>query len=712
MRRVLAILAFASLLGGPARTNSPSVTVLFDSGSPSRAPFPSDLFTVADDSQLTGMRVELPKPDCALQLHECDEIDTLNELDGFSTLPRLVVPFSDPIDPSTLSTATVALLRLGDVTAGVEPSRLVAINRIVWDPDSNTAFAEPHEVLDQHSRYLLFVTRGVRDPAGTPVQASAEFRAFSSDFNLGRSKSARLDDYRRDLRDALAALELAGTPPGSVVGASIFTTTSVTATLEHMRASILANPSPAVDFNLGAGGFRTTFPIDAITTTSWQRQVDTSGGTRTQQVALNLIKTTPRTVGTVAFGKVSTIDYLSHPSQTLQVVGTRTGVPEGNPSEVYFNLFLPAGARPPTGWPVVIVGHGGGDSKQVVPFRVGASLAAQGMACIAINLTGYGGGALGTLTVNRVTGDPIVFPAGGRTVDQNGDGLLEIMGEGFGTAAPRETIEWRDVFRQDIADIVHLVRAIQDGMDADGDGSRDLDPTRIYYYGHSRGGRLGVVVLAVEPAVRAGVLTSPGITAPVGGGAENLPFWNEPPFVNDVPGAISMQESLYRLVWASAIGSSIGYAPFVKRLPLPGVPEKRVLLAFAKGDSIANPVTSALIRAADIAATSVFFRADLFFADNPQLPPIDPHDFVIGNAFPDAAVRAMALGAQAMIAKFLATDGIELIQPPGVNASYFEVPIVLPLPERPNFIPSSSQITIAFRVAGPPSPVLTVPARR
>ena len=41
------------------------VRALFDLHDPSIGPFPSDQFTVADASHITGRRVNLPLPDCA-----------------------------------------------------------------------------------------------------------------------------------------------------------------------------------------------------------------------------------------------------------------------------------------------------------------------------------------------------------------------------------------------------------------------------------------------------------------------------------------------------------------------------------------------------------------------------------------------------------------------------------------------------------------------
>jgi hypothetical protein len=47
-------------------------------------------------------------------------------------------------------------------------------------------------------------------------------------------------------------------------------------------------------------------------------------------------------------------------------------------------------------------------------------------------------------------------------------------------------------------------------MDVDGDGQHDLDPSRNSYFGQSFGANYGTVFLAVEPSVRAGVLTVAG----------------------------------------------------------------------------------------------------------------------------------------------------------------------------------------------------------
>jgi hypothetical protein len=57
---------------------------------------------------------------------------------------------------------------------------------------------------------------------------------------------------------------------------------------------------------------------------------------------------------------------------------------------------------------------------------------------------------------------------------------------------------------------MQLVRTIEVGMDLDGDGSPDLDGSRISHFGISFSGSYGTQFLGVEPDVQVGVLTSTG----------------------------------------------------------------------------------------------------------------------------------------------------------------------------------------------------------
>jgi hypothetical protein len=166
----------------------------------------------------------------------------------------------------------------------------------------------------------------------------------------------------------------------------------------------------------------------------------------------------------------------------------------------------------------------------------------------------------------------------------------------------------------------------------------------------------------------------------------------ESPVINTVSGAMEIQEYVERAEWVFQSGSSVAYAPYLRKAPLPGVPAKSVIVQFARGDQTnPNPVTTAILRAGELADRATFYRHDLASAENPTIRK-NPHVFMPSRDGADVAIRPIALGAQEQIAVFLASDGTEMIDPdgrcePDGPGCLFEVPIGLPLPEDLSFIP-------------------------
>src|SRR6266550_2565476 len=76
---------------------------LFSLDTMAGTPFPSDLFAVADPTQNSRLRVNLPKPDCLARPSDCQDLDVINTLDGFNLQPRLSIPFDGPIDVTTVT---------------------------------------------------------------------------------------------------------------------------------------------------------------------------------------------------------------------------------------------------------------------------------------------------------------------------------------------------------------------------------------------------------------------------------------------------------------------------------------------------------------------------------------------------------------------------------------------------------------------------------
>ena len=147
-------LALAAVCAGFAVTASAGVSVRFSSTDPTATPFPSDRFTTRDWSNNTFRRVNLPLPaDCsstAAKAAECADIAVINELDGFSTQPRVTVPFSGAIDPTSVTSDTVYFVNLGDTLSLRGFGQRVGINQVLWDPATNTLAVQPDDLLQQH----------------------------------------------------------------------------------------------------------------------------------------------------------------------------------------------------------------------------------------------------------------------------------------------------------------------------------------------------------------------------------------------------------------------------------------------------------------------------------------------------------------------------------------------------------------------------------
>lgn len=677
-------------------------------------PFPSDQFTVADAAQITGRRVQLPLPDCTLRPTDCEDVEVLNTLDGFNLQPRLSIPFDRPIDPTSATSEAVFLIELGDpVNASAGAGRKIGINQVVWDPATNTLHAESDELLRQHIRYALIATRTLRDADGLPVSQSATF----SDFR----RTMREDD-KHPMLEAVHAARLAGISEENIADASVFTTQSATAVLEKLRDQIKGGAGGNADFALASDGGRTVFDRSDVTGMTWNRQL--TSGPVLSPMALNaaLLDLVPGVVGRVAFGKYRSPDYLVHPGEFIPPVGTASGAPSAQRlNDVYFNLYLPSGAVPAGGWPVVIIGHGSGQTKEGFALGMAATMAEQGLASIIINAVGHGVGSASTLTVALASGGSVTFSSGGRGIDQNGDGTIGPQ-EGLDAAAPRSVLRSRDGIRQTVVDLMQLVRVIETGVDVDGDGARELDPSRIYYAGHSLGGMYGAPFFAVEPNIAAAALNvpvgfnvlrgvfsptfranrgtwlaqrtpslinSPGLTAiggvPVGLPQynENLPLRNEPPRINGVDGAMGIQAAFENMEWAGMGGDAIAFMPHLRSAPLGGVPARPVLVQIDKGDqNVPNPFSSMMLRASGLADVTTYYRHDLAFAER-NAAPKNGHGFMPTSG--PLAYRDVALGAQRQIATFFASRGTLIIHPE--PARFFEVPIRLPLPEELNYIP-------------------------
>jgi len=693
---------------------SQRVFARFDLERPRTGPFPSDIFTIRDANNITGRRLSYPFPNCRARPSDCDDLEVVNTFDGWGLEQQVSIPFTGDVDPKTVSSDSVFLINLSSELSGLSPaSALIGINQIVWDPATHTAYAEVDKQLDQYQSYALIVTDAVRDSLGRRVKATQEFKTLDRVPGWYANNLEKAFEVAADLGIA-----------DEIVSASVFSTQSVTPVMERVRDRIKNGvPAPA---EFGVGNRRSVFRARNVTAVVWKQHV-AAGQDAFEFADINLapLDVVPGAVGTIAYGRYISPQYLVLPDVYIPPVGTRTGIPRvQNRAELPFTLYLPSGPQPENGWPIALIGPGATQGQNGTTTNFAATLAAHGIATIGINTVGQGFGPRSNLMVELADGQSVTVPNPGRAIDQDGDGFIF---EGHEAAPPRNwTIRFSHAHLQTVIDYMQLVRVIEVGMDVDGDGDPDIDPSRIYFVGASSGSMIGTIFLALEPSVRVGALVAaPGMLpeharwmpevnrsllgtflearkpslingsglTEIDGVPVNEPYYNEnkplrdqPPVINDVPGAIRIQHAFEYSELASGVGTSPAlWSRYLRDTPLQGVESKSVIYLFAKGDQTSvNPGTSALLRPGNLTDRTLYYRHDLAFEQDPSIP-ANPHVFAGLVLFPNPLVSSIARGAQEMIAVLLASDGDTVIHPE--PAQFFEVPIVGPLPETLNFIP-------------------------
>lgn len=629
-------------------------TVRFDPRSAAIGPFPTDFLTVEDAAQETGLRVNLPLPDCRTQPSACQEISLVNTLSGFPMQARLRVRFSGPVDPDTvkLGVFLVALDNLSNAENGLmRTGEVSTVDQVFYDPASNTAYARPDSFLDQHRRYGLMVTSAVRDAAGDPVEADPGYTAcLAGPANPYCARLARLVSEHGP-----------NFAPNRIVASSVFTTMAATGWLEGQRARV-QDSAP----NFRRTGTRSVFAVSDLASLTIRPQVRTDGTLAAAPLPLELFQG----VGRIAFGSYRSPMGINEGAAIL-------GLPAD--AEIFFHVFLPATPMPRGGYPVLIFGHGLTDSRFGAPSTVAAVMAQAGYATIAINAFGHGYGPDGKVVLTEKNGTVTELPTGGRGIDIDRNGGI---GDLEGCVLP-SLLGTRDCLRQTVIDLSQLVHTIRLGIDVDGDGVGDLNAGLISYAGQSLGAIYGTIFSAVEPGVGPTVLN-------VGGGSvveisrlsaavrpvavfalatrtpsllnkgadfdDNYVLRYRPAKVNNVAGAVEIQDYFELADWYQTSGDALAYATHLGYAsPLRGVSAKPVLFQFAKGDrTVPNPQNTNLIRAANMRSNARYYRHDLARAAVPALP-ANPHAFLANLTSPAGA--AIAIAAQSQMALFCASGG-------------------------------------------------------
>ncbi|MEO6880422.1 MAG: hypothetical protein ABI181_05625 [Mycobacteriaceae bacterium] len=578
--------------------------------------FPSNALTVADRSQATGLRVNLPLGDCAVQVSQCNTVKLLNQLDGFDIDPRIALHFAGGVNPTTAVAGVRVVAQGGRFSTGLD--------RIVYDAGTQTVYAHPVDQLAPGTTYRIDFPKPRADRGMPPTV----FTTFSATTGL-QDMLAQLDRG-----SAYRAAGIEAKDRGLRVDASFPAAGTTLAYTADLGSTVSTAPVPNASFT--AAG---SYVFGSYLSPSWL----TPDG--------NIPQTPTRGPGPVVTGQ----------------------------ARVPFVAIIPAGPTPKAGWPVAVFGHGFTRSDADM-FLAASQNAARGLATIATDVVGHGYGARSTWDVTaggKTVTLPAyargIDRDGNGTIDstEGSSTLIE--------PAPLAQIGSRDALRQTVADNAALVRALSapGGLPLDANKPVYYGQSFGGIYGTMLAGTdrsiaafgLNVPGGPISEIARLSPSFRPLITAQLGrslppllnggvdGFTESMPLAGLQPVLNPAPGALNIQNYLAENTWIDRSGSPETFAPLA--------PHNRTLIQSAFGDqTVPNPTAGTLIRAGGLQDRTTFYRNDKTpnAGDN-------PHGFLLNPAF--------TLGftpGQTQMSTFLASKGRLIIDPDGA-AGVFEVPI-------------------------------------
>ncbi len=645
---------------------------------------------------------------------QCVNVALLNQLDGFSVNPRITVCFSAAVNVSTLSK--------GIFFVPVSEFGLpIAINQVIFDPSGLCAYAKPNRVLDQHTEYLLVVTPAVLDANGKSVEASSQYTSCVTQ---------KATPYCQQLAQAMNPLLTTVSDLQGIAAASVFTTLSATNWVEQARTAVDSGAIPGVGTLAGP---MATFNMADVTSITWipDPGEGVTGVDLNQTIPLNDLTGVAKT-SMGAFLSPLYVNTSGPLAGTISVTPTNTAIPvPGAVVPVSFHVFLPASTSQERGGkvPVILFGHGLGDSQWGAATYAASTWAQKGYATLAFEILGAGYGPNGVTQFVTTNEGTVNVPTPGRGV-QFVPG--QPIGPEDGCIAPG-AVATRDCARESAVDLCALVEALRN---TNGLGL-NLDPTRIYFTGQSFGSFYGTMFEAVNPYVESATLNVGGGTqvdvarlSPIARalGAEylgsftpsllNVPPAPPEPYFNDsfndqyvyrgqavtasVPGALAIQAAFEQADWLAMIGDPLGFAAHLMREPLSGVLPKSILVQFGLGDlEVPNPTESALVRAAGLNAQTWMLETNVAAEMEPALLsltqpglgyPIYPHRFLANPTFflssSPPLETAVGIAVQSQIADFFTTGRIpdpnQYFTGQFAGANLFEIPF--PLPDMLNFL--------------------------
>lgn len=528
-------------------------------------PFPNDLLI----DPLTGKN-NIPNPD------GLDLIDAVNSLSGFSTVAPISFFLDGAPDTATLTSENIKFL---DITAdSPDFGSEIPFSVLGFDSASGSVSLVPVWPLKPHHKYVVVVTKGVKDTNGKSIEPDKVFYLLERENPLvdenGHSTTSLLDDatamqleyLRQAMKPVFDFLTQIGISRDNIAVAFTFTTQGIYDDFLVLREQIDNMPAPSPIFSAKYLG-------DTLVN-AFYGAVEAQTG----------IAFPYENVGGVITGAFTSPNFISDPLAGHFVKGDDGKFVQFGDNVVPFILVVPKGTGP---FPVVVFQHGITRTKMDA-LAIANTLASIGCATISMDLVLHGDRA-GDF-INNETGE--LGP----------DGQLDPSGALFINLKFLRTS--RDNVRQSNIDQMMMIKMIQAGIDYTDDIYPDLYPVKLTYVGQSLGAMTGAILTAIDPAIEASVLNVPG-------GNYTLLFTQSPTFAPVInaglaEAGIEVGTPEYNKFWLMAqtvmdSADPVNYAPYILNGEVSGK-AKYVLMHEAIGDSvIPNISTDSLARAMGMA---------------------------------------------------------------------------------------------------------------
>lgn len=552
-------------ISNPDGSTRLGATSLFDPAA-GVIPFPFDGLFADASGNLTGT-LNIPNPKGAPFVNDA------NRQDGFSTVASAFTDFTGKIDFATANTGLIVIDGSTGATLTPGTDYLLQTSTALDDTFGTPInsfrtriLIEPLKPLKESTTYIVAVTSALKSTDGLAVVPNAAFKVVSSSTPVTGSPSAQdmdttspdtyaylhgltptqkftLEALRARIFSPVVGALTAPSPGPAIPKAALvlawpFTTQSITKTLTAVNNAatgqmLILQPSGLDSTAVGAPAGADIYigklmglpyylanatdstPDNAPLNSYWRNNGAVATGKFAPNKAVDCSYFVSGVPG-VSAGKVtSTTACFPMPAvqsnETIPVIAT---VPNSSTCQT---------AQPAAGWPVVIFQHGiTGNRTQML--GIGPTLA--GSACmvtIAIDLPLHGLPPPKDMA-NLTPIDKVYLATGGieRTFNLDANGNGPTSPDYTGTPVSSGThfinlasvITSRDNIREAVADLITLTRSIPTAAFVDATFTPipgvKIDPSKIYFIGHSLGGIVGGTLLGVNTDLKAATLAMPG----------------------------------------------------------------------------------------------------------------------------------------------------------------------------------------------------------